>query len=72
MTSSRTKTSAASSACSTTLVAWCPAGSAPKSRQSSMWDIHESGCQLAIWPVVHAQRSDVASSPRCTTGLSVM
>jgi hypothetical protein len=42
----RSKSSTAESACRTTLVAWWPRGSSPKSVTSSMCEIHVSGNQL--------------------------
>ena len=54
-----------------TLVQWCPVASRPNSWQSSMWETHVSGCQLAAWPVVIAQRTFSRLMPVLTWRFSV-
>src|SRR5439155_20396360 len=55
----------------TTLVQWCPVASRPNSSQSSMCEIQVSGCQLAAWPVVIAQRTFSRLMPVLTWRFSV-
>ena len=51
---STAKTSAALSACNTTLVKWCPHGFTPHTWQTSMWDKIVKGCQLSATGFTHA------------------
>ena len=65
------KARAALSECRSTLVAWCPRGSSPKSVMSSMCDSQVSGCQFVASPEVSAQRKPSQPRPAMTCGLWV-
>ena len=65
------KASAAFSAWSSTLVAWWPRGSLPKSVASSWCESHVSGCQLDCSPERNAHAMPSPERPACTCGFSV-